>query len=100
MMNLDGLPVPGGLRTYAQSADREKDVLQQSIYVDPAWWSKRVPGAALTADTAHPTPRDATSSAWPSQRVRRLTVPATSCGHHSRGAPARRSATTHAASPP
>ncbi len=71
MMNLDGLPVPGGLRTYAQSADREKDVLQQSISVDPAWWSKRVPGAALTGDTAHPTltRRDLFSLAEPARET-------------------------------
>jgi len=50
MIDLDGLPVPSGLQKYAESADRERDVLRQSITVDPAWWSSRVPGATLAAD--------------------------------------------------
>lgn len=46
-------------------------MLQQSISVDPAWWSKRVPGAALTGDTAHPTltRRDVFSLAEPARET-------------------------------
>lgn len=44
------LPVPEGLRRYAASADRERDVLGQSIAVDPSWWSTRVPDSSPAGD--------------------------------------------------
>ncbi len=53
MMNLDALPVPSSLRAYAQKADREHDVLEQSISVDPGWWGSHTSGATLAADGAH-----------------------------------------------
>jgi len=49
MMNLSTLTVPEDLREAVRGADRNRDLVQQPVSVNPAWWQERLPTAGLAA---------------------------------------------------